>query len=43
MNMQSADLDSTDRFVIYDTEYTAWEGSLARNWSGPNEHRELLQ
>ena len=34
---------SAERFVIYDTEYTAWEGSLERNWSGPNEYRELLQ
>ena len=31
------------RFVIYDTEYTAWEGSLERNWSDPGEHRELIQ
>jgi len=30
-------------FVIYDTEYTAWEGSMARGWSAPGEHRELIQ
>jgi hypothetical protein len=30
-------------FVFYDTEYTSWEGAMARNWSGPNEHRELVQ
>lgn len=29
--------------VIYDTEFTAWEGSMARKWSEPWEHRELLQ
>jgi inhibitor of KinA sporulation pathway (predicted exonuclease) len=29
--------------VLYDTEYTAWEGSQARKWSGPNEHREIIE
>lgn len=29
--------------VIFDTEFTAWEGSMARQWSGPGEHRELVQ
>lgn len=31
------------RFVLLDTEYTAWEGSKARGWSGPNEWRELVE
>lgn len=31
------------KFVIYDTEYTTWEGALKRNWSGPNEYRELVK
>lgn len=30
-------------FVIYDTEYTSWEGAHERNWSGPGEYKELLQ
>lgn len=30
-------------FVFYDTEYTSWEGAMQRNWSGPDEHRELVQ
>lgn len=30
-------------FIIYDTEFTAWEGSMARRWSEPWEHRELIQ
>lgn len=30
-------------FVIYDTEFTAWEGSQARNWSQPWEDKELIQ
>lgn len=29
--------------VVYDLEYTAWEGSRARDWSGPGEHREIVQ
>lgn len=29
--------------VVYDTEYTAWDGSEARNWSEPWEHREIIQ
>jgi len=31
------------RFVIYDLEYTSWEGAMQRGWSGPREHRELVQ
>lgn len=30
-------------FVVYDLEYTSWEGAHARNWSGPGEHREIVQ
>ncbi|MEX0917660.1 MAG: 3'-5' exonuclease [Candidatus Paceibacterota bacterium] len=30
-------------FVIFDTEFTAWEGSQERNWSGENEYREVIQ
>lgn len=29
--------------VVFDLEFTAWEGSMARNWSGPGEHREVVQ
>lgn len=29
--------------VVVDLEYTAWEGSLGRGWSGPGEHREVVQ
>lgn len=29
--------------VIFDTEFTTWEGAMQRNWSGENEHRELVQ
>ena len=29
--------------VIFDLEYTAWEGSLARGWSGDDEDPEIIQ
>ena len=29
--------------VVFDLEITAWEGSLARNWSGPGEFMEVVQ
>ncbi len=28
--------------IIFDTEYTTWEGALKRHWNGPGEHRELV-
>lgn len=31
------------RFVLFDTEYTAWEGSMERKWSGAGEYREIIQ
>ena len=36
-------LDLPQKFIIFDTEYTAWEGSFDREWSGPGEHKELVQ
>lgn len=32
-----------NEFVILDTEFTAWEGSQYRNWSKPDEFREIVQ
>ena len=29
--------------TIFDLEFTAWEGSAARGWSGPDEYREIVQ
>ena len=29
--------------VIFDTEFTTWPGAMERHWSGPNEHREVVQ
>lgn len=32
-----------ERLIILDTEFTAWEGSNARSWSGSGEYREIIQ
>ena len=32
-----------DEVLIFDTEFTAWSGSVARAWKGPGEHREIVQ
>lgn len=31
------------RLVVFDLEFTTWEGALARGWDGPGEHREIVQ
>lgn len=36
-------LPTTGELVLYDTEYTAWEGSQQRHWSEDWEHRELVE
>ncbi len=50
--MESSDASSASLFagiplngpvVIFDLEWTAWEGSRERNWSGPNEEREIIE
>ena len=41
--LDAVDLKSADTIVVFDTEYTAWDGSLARGWSGPGEFREIVQ
>ena len=30
-------------FILFDTEFTSWEGSQERDWKGPGEYRELVQ
>ncbi len=32
-----------EKFILLDTEYTAWEGSQERAWSGPGEFKEIIQ
>jgi len=29
--------------IVFDLEFTAWEGSLARGWSEPGEFKEIVQ
>ncbi len=29
--------------IVFDTEFTAWQGSMERHWSGPGEFREIVQ
>jgi inhibitor of KinA sporulation pathway (predicted exonuclease) len=29
--------------VVFDTEFTAWAGSMERGWQGPGEFREIVQ
>jgi inhibitor of KinA sporulation pathway (predicted exonuclease) len=29
--------------IIFDTEFTAWQGSMERRWAGPGEYREVVQ
>ena len=31
------------KVVIFDTEYTTWEGAMERNWSGPGEYKEIVE
>lgn len=35
--------DRPASLVVFDLEFTSWEGSLARNWSGDGEWREVVQ
>jgi DNA polymerase III epsilon subunit-like protein len=32
-----------DEVVVFDTEFTAWPGSMERGWAGPGEHKEIVQ
>lgn len=34
---------SKGRLIVFDLEYTAWDGSWQRAWSEPWEHREIVQ
>jgi inhibitor of KinA sporulation pathway (predicted exonuclease) len=44
MNPQASfALPREGQVVVFDLEWTAWEGSLARNWGGPGEFREVIQ
>ena len=36
-------LELNKHVVIFDTEYTAWEGSRERGWSNEGEYKEIVQ
>jgi inhibitor of KinA sporulation pathway (predicted exonuclease) len=36
-------LAAPDTLAILDLEYTSWEGARERAWSGPGEHREIVE
>lgn len=36
-------LSLPESFILFDTEYTSWEGSWERGWNKPGEHREIVQ
>jgi inhibitor of KinA sporulation pathway (predicted exonuclease) len=38
---RKAMLHIPSQFVVFDLEWTAWEGSQARRWTGPGEQREV--
>lgn len=33
----------THEVVVFDTEFTAWPGSVERGWRGPSEYKEIVQ
>ncbi len=36
-------LNLPERFILFDLEWTTWEGAEARNWSREGEHMEVVQ
>jgi inhibitor of KinA sporulation pathway (predicted exonuclease) len=38
-----ADLPFPDTLVVFDLEFTTWEGYMASGWSLPGKHREIVQ
>lgn len=43
LNERRKMLSLPESFVLFDTEYTSWEGSWERGWNKPGEHREIVQ
>jgi len=41
--IRSIDSMTARHLTIFDLEFTAWEGSLARLWLGPGEFKEVVQ
>ena len=36
-------LEFPPEFVLYDTEWTSWEGFMERDWKEPGKYREIIQ
>ena len=36
-------LNLPKEYIIFDMEWTTWEGAQERKWGGPNEYREITQ
>ena len=41
--IRSVDSMTAPHLTIFDLEFTAWDGSLARQWLGPGEFKEVVQ
>lgn len=41
--IRSIDSMTAPSLTVFDLEFTAWEGSLARQWLGPGEFKEVVQ
>jgi inhibitor of KinA sporulation pathway (predicted exonuclease) len=39
----SLEMSGSNSIVVFDTEFTSWPGAMERGWSGPDEHREIVQ
>jgi len=40
--LSQTNLPRTD-LIVWDLEFTSWEGAQARDWSGPGEEKEIVQ
>lgn len=43
VNMTISSNSNVPCAVVYDLEFTAWDGSMARRWQAPGEYKEVIQ
>ena len=36
-------LEFPPEYILYDTEWTSWEGFMQQNWQAPGKYREIIQ
>ena len=41
--LQALNMMADHPIIIFDLEYTTWEGAMDRGWTGPNEYCEIVQ